>query len=74
MWMNPEGRELLVKHLTSLDRRDEHLHIGDREDIEVSSIPYRSDDTLIRWGKIYLRYDDWDEKYYPHVMGEYTPD
>ena len=68
LWMNPEGRELLVKKLMSLDVNDDHLHIGDREDIEVSSIAYREDDRLIRWGKIYLCSDDWDEKHFPHVM------
>ena len=68
LWMNPKGRELLVKKLMQLDVSDDHFHIGQREDLEVSSIPYRPDDKIIEWGKVYLRYDDWDEKHFPHVM------
>ena len=68
MWMNPEGSAFLIEKLLSLGGQNDHLHIGWNEDIEVSPVAYRSDDKVIEWGKIYLRPDDWDEKYFPHVM------
>ena len=29
---------------------------------------YRQGDRVLEWGKVYLRPDEWDEKYFPHVL------
>ena len=68
LWMNPEGRDLFISELIKLNRCNDHFHVGYQFPVEVSSIPYRSDDEIIEWGKVYLRYDDWDKKHFPHVM------
>ena len=72
IWMNAVGRDLLVKELQSLSERNDHFHLGSWEGSEVliSSRAYRPDDTLIEGGKILFRTDEWDKKYYPHVISE----
>jgi len=70
IWMNREGRDELVRQLTMLDERDEHLHLeaGELGDIEVSTVPYRPTDKIIESGKIMFRTDEWDRQYFPHVI------
>ncbi len=74
--LNEAGRDLMVKELQSLSGKWDHFHldhyedpdIADATDVVLSAIPYRKDDTVIKHGKILLRPDDWDEKYFPHVL------
>lgn len=76
MWLNKEGRDLLVKELQKLTEVHEHLHVAPRStdvkvmmgDIEVCTTPYRKDDKVYEWGKIYLRTDEWDREHFAHVM------
>ena len=70
LWMNGEGRDLLVKELQRLDESNEHIHLGPKSigDVEVATRPYRPDDKVLEWGKIPFRTDEWDRKYFPHVM------
>jgi hypothetical protein len=70
IWMNPEGREKLVKELEMLRPDWDHAHIGWDMDIDADPIPYRPEDEVLEWGKIYMRLDEWDEKFFPHVMAE----
>ena len=74
--LNETGRDLLVEELQRLDRRWDHFHLdhfGGREDvgaidIALSVVPYRHGDTVFEHGKVLLRPDDWDQKYFPHVL------
>lgn len=75
LWLNKEGRDLLVQELLRLNEDHEHLHLAPRlkdaaqmGDIDVCSIPYGKDDTVYEWGKIYLRTDEWDREHFPHVL------
>jgi hypothetical protein len=75
IWLNEQGRDLLVCALQHLSRENDHFHIGPKDmgELEVSSIAYRSSDTVIEWGKVMLRPDEWDARYFPHVMGDGEP-
>jgi hypothetical protein len=70
LWMNGEGRDLLVKELQQLDERNDHFHIAPKPmgDIEASARPYRPDDKVLEWGKVLFRTDAWDLEHFPHVM------
>jgi hypothetical protein len=69
MWLNPEGRDLLVQKLQALTIKNEHFHLGPAPvgELEVTTKAYREGDRVLEWGKVYLRTDEWDEKYFPHV-------
>jgi hypothetical protein len=71
IWLNPEGRDILVKELQRLSERNDHFHFGPglSGEVEVSSRTYRSDDKLLEYGKVLLRPDTWDAEHYPHVVG-----
>jgi hypothetical protein len=70
MHLNPEGRDLLVQELRALTATNEHFHIGPAPygELEVASKAYREGDRVLEYGKVYLRLDEWDEKYFPHVL------
>jgi len=73
-YMNPGGRDLLVKKLARLNDRDEHLHLQDEEwTIEVplqmkAYVPER--ESVIAAVKMMLRLEEWDRQYFPHVLGD----
>lgn len=68
LWLNETGRALLIKELQNLSEKWDHLHFDPegRGDLRVSKIPYRETDRILDWGKIYLRPDEWDARYFPH--------
>jgi hypothetical protein len=70
MWLNPEGRDRLVQELQALTIEHEHFHLGPAPlgELEVATKAYREGDRVLEWGKVYLRADEWDEKYFPHVL------
>jgi hypothetical protein len=71
LWLNPEGRDLLVKELLALNATNEHFHLMPSEvpsDVEVSTRPYRPDDKLLAYGKVLFRLDEWDAQHFPHVL------
>ena len=72
IWLNPEGRALLVRELQHLDERWEHFHLApeDMGEVELSTRPYRPTDTVFSWGKVLFRTDEWDRKYFPHVFDD----
>lgn len=74
IWLNPEGRDVLVKELQGLSERNDHFHFGPNPtgEVEVSSRTYRSDDRLLEYGKVLFRPDTWDVEHYPHVLGQLT--
>ena len=79
LWLNEEGRDLLVRELLNLDQGRDHFHMAapecGRAEIELSLRPYRETDKLFSTGKVMLRTDEWDRTYFPHVMtGELMSD
>ena len=73
LWLNEQGRDLLVRELQRLSENNEHFHLMPKYipgDVAVSSRPYRPDDKVFEWGKVYFRTDAWDKQYYPHVLDE----
>jgi len=71
IWINEEGRDLLVQELQRLNKGNEHFHLGPDKitsDIQVSTRPYRPDDKILEYGKVLFRPDEWDKQYYPHVF------
>jgi hypothetical protein len=75
MWLNPEGRDILIKELQGLSETNDHFHLGPETfgEIEVSNRSYRSDDKPLMYGKILFRTDAWDAEYFPHVLSQPTP-
>ena len=75
LWLNNLGRELLIQKLQALDRSNDHFHFDPDGmiDLKVSTIPYRDTDRILDWGKVYLRPDEWDLQYYPHVLSGVEP-
>jgi hypothetical protein len=70
IWLNPQGRDLLVRELQNLNEEWEHFHMApfDLGEVELQTIPYRSTDTLISRGKVLFRRDEWDRKSYPQLF------
>ncbi len=70
IWLNEAGRDLLVKELMHLNETSEHFHFGPEgtAEVEVATRPYRPDDTVLEYGKVLFRTDEWDAKYFPHVL------
>ncbi|MGA9723358.1 MAG: hypothetical protein WBQ86_12950 [Candidatus Binatus sp.] len=70
IWINEEGRDLLVQELQGLNKGNEHFHLGPDEDdeVQVSTRPYRADDKILEYGKVLFRPDEWDKQYFPHVF------
>jgi hypothetical protein len=70
LWLNEQGRDLLVRELQKLGERNDHFHFGHENgaELEVSSRAYRPDDKVLEYGKVLFRTDAWDEQHYPHVL------
>lgn len=71
LWLNPEGRDLLVKKLLALSELNEHFHLMPSEvpsDVEVSTRRYRPNDRLLEYGKVLFRLDEWDAQHFRHVL------
>jgi hypothetical protein len=70
IWLNEAGRDLLVKELMHLNEASEHFHFGPAGMAEVGLAmrPYRPEDTVLEYGKVLFRTDEWDATYFPHVL------
>jgi hypothetical protein len=68
--LNEEGRDLLVRKLLALNQTSEHFHLGayDGAEVKLRSQPYGKTDKIILAAKVLFRTDEWDLRYYPHVM------
>ena len=69
IWLNPAGRDLLVRELQALSETNEHFHLAPSE-VQLSSQAYRPTDTVFEYGKVLCRPDEWDRLYFPHVIDE----
>jgi hypothetical protein len=74
IWLNEEGRDLLVRELQQLSEHSDHFHFGPAPagEVEVSSVPYRSGDQILEYGKVYFRTEAWDREHFPHVLNKAT--
>ena len=73
IWLNPAGRDLFVHQLQALSQEHDHFHIMPedmRPELPARNRPYEGGDDVIEWGKVLFRPDEWDERYFPHVMNE----
>lgn len=71
IFVNEEGRDLLVQELQRLNKGNEHFHLGPDEigsDIQLSIRPYQPGDKILEYGKVLFRPDEWDKQHYPHVF------
>lgn len=70
LYLNEAGRSKLIRELQALNETDEHLHLDPDGggDIVLSTKAYDARQTVIRYGKIYLRKDEWDAVHFPHLM------
>ena len=70
IWLNEQGRDLLVRELKALSEKSEHFHLGsfDGAEVKVSERAYRPTGTILHVGKVMFRRDDWDRANFPHVM------
>jgi hypothetical protein len=71
IWLNPAGRDLLVRELQNLNTGSDHFHFGPEEfdgEVPVQHTAYRDGDRIIEWGKVLFRPDDWDAVHFPHVL------
>jgi hypothetical protein len=70
IWLNPEGRNDLIKALQGLSETNDDVHRGPAglAEVAVSNRPYRSSDKILEYGKILFRTDAWDAQYFPHVL------
>jgi hypothetical protein len=62
LWLNPEGRDVLVRQLQALSIARDHFHLGSWEgaEIELKTQPHRPTDTILHAGKVMFRADEWD--------------
>jgi hypothetical protein len=71
IWLNPTGRDLLVRELQHLNERNDHFHLMPDDmpgEVPTRGRAYREGDQVFQWGKVLFRPDDWDARYYPHVL------
>ena len=70
IWLNPQGRDLLVRELQHLSEQSEHFHLAPDPmgEVALSTRPYRPTDKLMQRGKVLFRTDEWDRRHFPHVF------
>ena len=71
LWLNPAGRDLLVRELQHLSEKSDHFNFMPEEmdgEVPVRNRAYRDGDEIIEWAKVMFRPDEWDERYFPHVL------
>jgi|CXWL01.1.fsa_nt_gi hypothetical protein len=73
-YFNPEGRDLLVSELAHLSEKSDHFHMNPAEweaEVPLQMRAYvPAEETPVSHVKLMFRTDEWDEKYFPHVMAE----
>jgi hypothetical protein len=72
IYLNDEGRNLLIQKLQSLGEKNDHFHMAAWYDaaVELRKTAYRPSDKIIDSAKILFRTDEWDRQYYPHVLDD----
>ena len=71
-YLNPEGRDLLVRGLNRLDERWDHIHLQPEEwtvGLPLQTIAYDpKTEKPAEQVKMMLRPDQWDAEHFPHVL------
>ena len=59
-----------MRELQRLGEENDHFHFmpEDMGAVGVSNRGYREDDTVIEWGKVMFRTEEWDARHFPHVL------
>ena len=73
LFLNVEARDRLISALQSLSPTRDHFHLQSVEDndlLQLSTTPYVDGDEVFSAVKVLLRLDEWDKKYFPHVMAD----
>ena len=74
LYLNPEGRDLLISELRRLDERSDHFHLQDEEwgaEVPLQTKSYVPDrEQVVSVAKVMLRPDHWDAEYFPHVLSD----
>ncbi|MBX3430923.1 MAG: hypothetical protein KF779_15170 [Hyphomonadaceae bacterium] len=76
LYLNPDGRDQLVAELQHLSEQSDHFHMQHDEliaEVLMRDVPYESDEIIPWHVKVMLRPDDWDRRYFPHVMKDDAP-
>jgi hypothetical protein len=71
IYLNPLGRDWLVRELQHLTDRSDHFHLGAEcldSEVPLQSVPYCLGDHIFQRGKVLFRPDQWDAEHFPHVL------
>lgn len=72
LYLNPEGRDLLIDELKRLDERSDHFHLQDEDwsgEVPLRMKAYVPErEQVVSAAKVMLRPDHWDAEYFPHVL------
>ncbi len=72
IWLNEEGRDLLVKELNALgmNKNNDHFHMGSWEgaEVKIGAIAYRPGDKIVHAAKVIFRTDAEAGRFFPHVL------
>jgi hypothetical protein len=72
IYLNDEGRSLLIQKLQSLGERNDHFHLAAwyAAEVELGKTAHRPGDKIIDAAKILFRTDESDRRHFPHVFDE----
>jgi hypothetical protein len=73
IWLNPAGRDLLVRELQQLSERNDHFHLMPENtdgEVPIRDCAYEVGAEVVQQGKVLFRPDEWDVQYFPHVMDD----
>ena len=74
LYVNPEGRDLLIEELNRLSESSDHFHMDAAEwamEVPLGMNAYiPAEETVVSNMKVLFRTDDWDRQYFPHVVIE----
>ncbi|HEY1979314.1 MAG TPA: hypothetical protein VGH13_04445 [Xanthobacteraceae bacterium] len=76
IWLNPTGRDLLVRELQRLSEQHDHFHFMPEDmegEVPVRDRAYQDGAEVIEWGKVFFRPDEWDLQCFPHVVDSADP-
>ena len=73
IYLNRTALDRLIAELSALSERNDHFHMapaewGGGDGGDLSLIPYQDGSTVAGHLKVLFRPDEWDERYFPHVL------
>ncbi len=69
--LNESGRDRLIEELRGLSLASDHFHldVGEHSEVVLQKIAYDDRQKVIEHAKVLFRPDEWDRRYFPHVLG-----